>query len=158
MWLAIATAADAQISGAWIIEVLRAVILALGTAGAAWIGAMRWMAKKQEKREAEAAKVSLHEPVPEVPVKRVYSPPTFYQHRELERRLGILEAAHEAFSREAREEFAEIRRESHESFVKLLNAGHERGDRLLEKIDGVARGIHARVDELLKNQPPTKKP
>lgn len=145
---------DAMISGAWLIAIAKVVIIALGTAGAAWIVAL----KKGEKQgaEKERSKVTLEDPVPEVPVKKVYSPPSFYQHMDLVRRVEKVELKTDQLAEALVTTATEIRKQASENFVDILNAGHERENRLSEKLDGIARGFHGRVDELMKFNPEKK--
>lgn len=152
--LANTTEPDALISGAWLIAIVKVAIIALGTAGAAWIVALR----KGERQgvEKERSKVTLQDPVPEVPVKKVYSPPSFYQHMDLVRRVEKVEQKTDELADALTATATEIRKQASENFVEILRAGHERENRLAEKLDGIARGFHGRVDELMKFNPEKK--
>jgi hypothetical protein len=129
-------AADAA-SGASVLTIGAGAIAALGGAVAAVIAAYR-------KGLKERASMTLEPPVPEVPVTmtRKFSPPTFYQHTALEKRVSKVEQSVD-----------DLRREQAHQFQTLLQAGEARADRLLDKLDGVARGIHGRIDAMLKDQP-----
>lgn len=91
--------------------------------------------------------VKLEHPVPEVPVTvtRKYSPPTFAQHMDTVRRVDRLEHA-----------VGEIRREAAENYKELMLAGEARANRLIDKMDDVARAFHSRVDELMTHAPTPK--
>jgi hypothetical protein len=78
---------------------------------------------------------------------RVYTPPSFYQHRQLEARVVRLEMGIE-----------ELRKDQAEKFTQLLQAGQERADRLIDKMDDVARAYHSRVDQLMQHAPPPPPP
>ena len=93
--------------------------------------------------------VTLNPPVPEVPVTmtRKYSPPTFSQHMDAVRRIDRLEHS-----------VGEIRREAAENYKELMLAGEQRTNRMLDKLDDVARAFHSRVDDLLAQQPAKPQP
>lgn len=122
-----------MISGEWITAFVVAVITAFGTAMAAY--------RKGQANPAPSRDVTLKEPVPEVPFKRVYSPPSFSQHMDLARRVGELEI-----------DVKTMRREQGEQFRRLLEVGEERKDKIFEKIDNMARGFHARVDQIMDDR------
>jgi len=126
-------AADPMISGNWIIGVIGAI-----AAGVALV-----LGKMQGRKEA-ARDVTLQAPVPEIPVKKVYSPPTFSQHMEIVRRVDALETDNRV-----------LRREMADGFLKLMTVGEERKDKIMEKIDDVAKGFHSRVDQIVKG--PTRR-
>lgn len=92
-------------------------------------------------------KVTLQEPVPDIPVTmtRKYNPPTFSQHMEVVRRVGALEHS-----------VGEIRREAAENYKELMMAGEARTNRMMDKLDDVARAFHSRVDDLVAHQPKGK--
>jgi hypothetical protein len=124
---------DFMISGNWLIGAGVALIPILGTV---WI-----RAKKAGLSEAKN-NITIQTPVPTVPVSKVYSPPTFFQHTELARRVDKLEINHEELSRE-------LRREMGESFRRLMDVGEERKDKLMDKIDASAKGFHERVNQIV---------
>jgi len=119
-----------MISGEWITAFVVAVITAFGGAFAAY--------KKGQANPPPSREVTLKEPVAEVPVKRIYTPPTFSQHQDVVRRVGQLES-----------DVRDIRTKQGEQFTRLLEVGEERKDKIFEKIDNMARGFHARVDQIL---------
>lgn len=135
---------DTLISGSWLIAAGKTIIVALGTAGAAWIVAL-----KRGEAKGKASKVTVQDPVPEVPVRRVYSPPSFSQHMDLQRRVEKMEEVTLDLRNDFYKALEEIRKEGAKQYVEILNAGHERETRLLEKMDGIARGIHNRINELI---------
>lgn len=118
------------IDGDWIIAVVVAII---GAGGAVW-------AKAKGRAEGRAETVSIGEPVPVIRTSRVKEPPSWDQHVELQHRVTALEHT-----------TAELRRDLACQFRELLQAGGERELRLAEKLDGIARGIHHRVDEMMRN-------
>lgn len=131
--------AEYMISGEWIIALLVAVIPLIG---GVWV-----KAKKAGERQANASRdVTLREPLPDVGVRRVFSPPSFSQHMEVVRRVETLE-----------KDVREIRRENAEQFRKLLEVGESRKDTILQKLEDTARAYHARVDELLRDGRKTPK-
>lgn len=114
-----------------IISFTVAVITAGGGAIAAW-----------KKAETKYRGVRIKDPVPEVPVRHVSTPPSYHQHQALAERVTRVEVSVD-----------QLRRDQQEQFGKLLQAGETRADRLAEKIDGVAVGFHRRVDQLLNHEP-----
>lgn len=127
----VAAAADPMISGNWII----AVIGALASALALFYG------KRQGLREA-TNNFTLQSPVPEVPTRKVLTPPSWDAHQALRDRVTVIESG-----------LADLRRESASHYHELLKAGSERETHLSDKLDGIARGIHARIDEFLATKP-----
>jgi len=136
------TLAEFMISGDWLVAALLALIPVIG---GVWIKAKKAGAK-------EAGEVTLKEPVPEVPVKRVYTPPTFSQHQDVVRRVAQLEADAKENREHFEQQLRDIRREQAEQFVKLMQAGEMRKDMIFEKIDSMARGFHARVDQIMDDK------
>lgn len=130
-----APAADPMISGNWIL----AMIGAITTAAAAFFG------KAQGRKEAQ--RTTLESPVPEVPTRKVPTPPTYDAHRALEHRVGRVE---EDITR-IRDELKEDRRVAAMQFQQLMQAGQDRELRLGEKIEGFANAIHRRIDTVLKD-------
>lgn len=116
-----------------------AAITAIGVAVAAVLKAYKAGVQK-----GAATETTIKDPVPEVPVRKVYSPPTFSQHMEIARRVDALEADQRV-----------LRREMAEGFIKLMQVGEERKDKIMEKIDDVAKGFHSRVDQIVKG--PTRR-
>lgn len=123
--------ADFMISGEWLTAFVVAIIGA--------IGGVYVKMRGEVKKATETREVKLTEPVSEVPVKRVYSPPSFSQHMEIVRRVDALESDHR-----------QLRKDMAENFLKLMEVGETRKDTIMEKIDDVAKGFHARVDQIVK--------
>jgi len=122
-------AAGAMIPGEWITFFVVSIITAIGGAFAAY-----------KKGLASATSTRLEEPVPIIRTKRVSEPPTWDQHMELHHRVSALEHTTQ-----------ELRRELACQFRELLQAGGEREMRITDKLDGIARAIHARIDDQLKS-------
>ncbi len=150
--LANTTEPDALISGAWLIAIVKVAIIALGPAGAAWIVALRKGERQGVEKERGKA-VTLQDPVPELPVRRVYSPPSFSQHMNVVDRVVKLEKEADELRQAFHAESAAIRRDLSKQYVEILHAGHERENRLSDKLDDIARAFHSRVDDLLNNPP-----
>lgn len=122
--------AETMVSGEWITGLVVAVI---GALGAAWA-----RTKGKEQGRSETA-VSLSEPVPTVPTRKVFSPPTWDQHRDLKERVERLEKV-----------TMEIRKDLALQYRELLDAGAVRESRIIDKLDGLATSIHIRIDQQLK--------
>lgn len=125
--------ADFMISGEW---VLGACVALIPVIGAVWL-----KAKGAGVREA-TNNVTIQSPVPEVPTRKVTTPPSWDAHQALRDRVTVIESG-----------LAELRRESTSQYHELLKAGGERETHLSDKLDGIARGIHARIDEFLATKP-----
>jgi len=143
---AITYLAQTQIPGEWITSLIVAVITAAGGVMVAY--------KKGQANPNVSRDVNLKEPIPEMPVKRIFTPPTFSQHQDVVRRVAALEME----AKETREHFEgqlrQIRNEQHEQFVKLMEAGEARKDMIFEKIESMARGFHHRVDQMMSPNNP----
>lgn len=123
-----------MVSGPMIVAIIGALTTFAGVLlGMRMKNQLELRAKGEEKTNEEAA--------------RVYTPPTFYQHRQLEQRVVRLEQGIE-----------DLRKDQAEKFTQLLQAGQERADRLIDKMDDVARAYHARVDQLMQHAPPPPPP
>lgn len=122
--------------------------ITMGAGAVTAVGGAVVLVVKALKARMQRAKVTLQEPVPDVPVTmtRKYSPPTFSQHMDAVRRIDRLEHT-----------VGEIRREAAESYKELMLAGENRTNRMLDKLDDVARAFHARVDDLIAEHPQTPK-
>jgi len=106
------------------------------------IGLVGLVLRSQAKRKGfeEGRKQTLQiEPSPLL-VAKAPQPPSWEQHRELIRRVSVVE-----------EELEELRKEQARQYREILIAGSERESRLADKLDGVARAIHSRIDELMTN-------
>lgn len=124
---------DSMISGNWIIAVIGAV-----AAGIALV-----MGKAQGRKEERSAR--LEPPVPEVPTRKVSTPPSWDAHRALCDRVSNIENDIEGIRREMKED-----RALHgQQFRDLMLAGGEREIRITEKIEGFANAIHRRIDDVI---------
>lgn len=119
--------AETMISGEWITGLIVAVIGALGSAAVAY-----------RKGVASRMTTSITDPVPEVPTRKVSTPPSWDAHRALCDRVTRLE-----------ETTQELRRDMAGQYRELMQAGAAREQSLSDKLDGIARGIHHRIDELM---------
>ncbi len=125
------TPPDDHVSGKWIIALLVAVIPLVG---GVWI-----KAKQAGKTEVENLRsVRVEDPVPTVPVIKVFPTPTYHQFQALDARVSAVEA-----------EVREFRAALGKQFQHVLEAGADRQERIFEKIDDVARALHARIDLIL---------
>lgn len=106
--------------------------------GAVFTGIGLLIGKLMEKKRQQNS-VKLEQPVPEVPTRKVFHSPSWHQFEGLTRRVDHLE-----------NEFHELRDEQKQQFTQILQAGAERENRLRDKLDDVARGIHGRIDEIIK--------
>lgn len=164
---------DPMISGAWLKDIAVAVILALGTGGGAWIVAWRKGAKQGEsigREQGRSERITLESPLPDMNVNmtRKYNPPTFGQHMELVRKVTKLEERTEKLDDKLETTATQIREDLAKQYVEILTAGEERERRITNagikserelstKLDGIARGFHARVDALIDAKPHTRK-
>lgn len=123
---------ETMISGEWITGLVVAMIGAVGSAFIAY------------KRGAAAAQdVSLKSPVPEVPTRKVFTPPSWDAHKALMDRVTAVEKVTQELTRDLSAQYRE-----------LMKAGATREQNLTDKLDGIARGIHARIDEYLTPRSP----
>ena len=127
--------AETMISGEWLTGLVVAVITAVGSAALAY----------KKGAASTAQNVSLQNPLPEFPTRKVLTPPSWDAHRALVDRVTALEHVTQ-----------ELRRETSLQYHELLKAGGERETHLSDKLDGIARGIHARIDEILSTRPRTR--
>jgi hypothetical protein len=133
------TLAETMISGEWITAFVVAVIGAVASGLVAW---------KKGEAKGRGDKVTLQEPVPEIPVKRVFSPPTFYRHQELVRRVASLENETKEHREYVEGPLRDIRRENGEQFVKLMNAGEDRKDKIMDGFAKDMARIHERMNKI----------
>ena len=129
--------ADHSISGDWLLKLVGAIFT-----GAALILGRYWGKK-------EALVTRLEDPVPEIPTRKVSVPPTWSDHRALVERMARTEA--DVLRVEG--EIKEMRTLQAQQFQAIMQAGAEREMSLSNKLEGVATGIHRRIDEILS---PTK--
>jgi hypothetical protein len=130
---AAANGADPMISGQWII----AVIGAAASAVALVIG------KMQGRKEAQ--RTTLESPVPEVPTRKVSTPPSWDAHRALCDRVLRLEDDMKSLHQEVKKGMEA----QADQFRQLMVAGADRELRISEKLEGFASAIHRRIDETL---------
>ena len=123
--------AETLIPGEWLTGIVVAIITAIGAAVGSVI-----IAWKKGNAEGRKQSVSVAEPVPTVPTRKVYSPPSWDQHQALMGRVETLEAT-----------TIELRRDQADMFRQILQAGAERENRLAEKIDHLIRKTHERIDQ-----------
>lgn len=131
-------APDAMISGNWIIAVIGAI-----AAGIALV-----IGKMQGRKEATETRLTT--PVPEVPTRKVSTPPSWDAHTALVDRVS----RQEQISNELRHDLSEVRKDMAIQYREIMKAGSEREANLSDKLDGIARSIHARIDELMKPKSP----
>jgi len=132
-----AAGADPMISGDWVLKLVAAFFT-----GVALLAGRYWGRK-------EASGMRLEDPVPEVPTRKVSTPPSWDAHRALADRV----TRQEQISNELRTDLQEVRKEAAESYKELMSAGNERERSISDKLDGIARSIHSRIDELMKTKP-----
>lgn len=132
MHLLAETAADPMISGNWLI----------GFLGAA--GTLLGIILGHQKGKASQS-VTLSSPVSEVPTRKVSTPPSWDAHKALMDRVHSLEVITQ-----------ELRRDMAGQYRELMQAGAAREQSLSDKLDGIARGIHVRIDDILKMKGPTR--
>ena len=132
------SAPDAMISGNWLIGVIGAI-----AAGIALV-----IGKKQGRAEAEENNVTIKHPVPTVPMSKVSTPPSWDAHKALCDRM----TRQEAISNELRHDLSEVRKDMATQYRELMQAGAQREQNLSDKLEGIARGIHHRIDEFFLPQ------
>jgi hypothetical protein len=132
--------AETMVSGEWITSFVVGVIGAASAALIAW---------KKGQAQGRGENITLKDPVPEVPVRKIYSPPTFAQHQDLERRVTCIERDAKEHREHMDAQLRDIRREQAEQFVKLMNAGEVRKDAIMDSMNNMVRAFHSRVDQLI---------
>ena len=120
--------AETMIPGEWLIAAPVAIIGAIGSALLAY-----------KKGVAASGEVTLKSPMPTVPTSKVPTPPSWDAHRALCDRVTRLE-----------ETTQELRRDMAGQYRELMMAGAAREQSISDKLDGLARGIHHRIDELMQ--------
>lgn len=118
-----------MVDGEWLTGIVVAII---GAVGAVW-------AKNRGRAEGRAESITIGDPFPTITTRKHREPPTWDQHKELDHRITVLEQAQ-----------AEFRRDLAMHYREMLEAGGARENRIMDKLDGIARGIHNRIDEHLK--------
>lgn len=117
-------AADPMISGNWIVHVI----------GAIATGAALFWGKGQRDRAKAAETETVIKGQP-IGVVKHQQPVTWSDHINLVRRVDRIDQHLDA-----------MRKEGSEQFKDLLEAASSREARIIDKIDDVARAIHARID------------
>lgn len=93
------------------------------------------------KVQAEKAKaMRLEEPVPTVPTRKVPGLVTWNDLQPLIQRMDRFE-----------KHLDEVRKEQSDQFKEILEAGSAREHRLTTHVDDVARAIHSRIDDLMRD-------
>lgn len=96
------------------------------------------------KVQAEKAKaLKIEDPVPTVPTRKVPGIVTWDHLQPLIARMDRLER-----------HIDDVRKEQSDQFKELLEAGSAREQRLIDKVDDVARAIHSRIDDNLTRPRP----
>lgn len=119
-----------MVDGDWVLSLVKVILGGLLGSGGVWAVMNRRNKGKQ--------RVTLDEPT-KVQTERVYTPPTYWQHRALERRVGQVES-----------DLRDVKKERAEDFLKLMNAGEQRQNRLMDKMDEMKTEINQRIDAKLK--------
>jgi|GEM_PF-4709768 len=88
-------------------------------------------------KRAADNRIRIADPLPVVTTRKQSTPPTWDQHAGLERRVTVIEQGQ-----------SEMRREMALQYREILESGGMREIRLTEKLEGIARGIHARIDAM----------
>lgn len=133
----VAGGGDTMISGDWTLK----LVGALFTGAALVLG--RYLGKKEE-----ANKLSLPDPLPEFVTRKASTPPSWDAHKALMDRV----MRQEQISNELRHDLSEVRKEMAENYKDLMASGQTRESNLSDKLDGIARGIHSRIDDLMKTK------
>ena len=131
-------APDAMISG----------LSPIACIGAIASGIALVIGKKHGRAEAEENNVTIKHPVPTVPMSKVSTPPSWDAHKALCDRM----TRQEQISNELRGDLSEVRKDMALQYRDLMQAGAAREQSLADKLDGIARGIHHRIDEIINHQ------
>lgn len=98
----------------------------------------------------EAQSMRLDEPVPTIPTRKVFNNVTWNDLQPIITRMDRLE-----------KHLDEVRKEQSEQYKEILEAGSTRESRLTTHLDDVARAIHSRIDEMMRDnhqpKPPTRR-
>lgn len=93
------------------------------------------------KVQADKAKaLRIEEPVPTVPTRKVFNNVTWNDLQPIISRMDRLE-----------KHLDEVRREQSEQYKEILEAGSTREHRLTTHMDDMARAIHSRIDDLMRD-------
>lgn len=137
------TKPDPMIPGSWVLSLVGLIITTV--LSIVFKSQANAAAERAKQAEEKVKTMRLEDPVPTVPVVKIQGPVSWFQHEGLERRVSVLE-----------QEFKTMEERQASQYLSLLNAGHEREVNIKDKIDGVAREWHARLDDQFGPRP--KKP
>lgn len=90
------------------------------------------------KREAQGMRIE--EPVPTVPTRKVAGYVTWDSFQPIVTRMDRLER-----------HLDEVRTEQSAQFKEILEAGSQRSERLSTHMDDIARAIHSRIDDMMRD-------
>lgn len=129
----VAGGGDTMISGDWTLKLIAAIF----TGAALVLG--RYWGKKEE-----SAKLTLPNPMPEMPFRKVDRAVSFDQHSALDARVARIE-----------NHLDRIERDGAMQYKQILESGSERELRMTTMLMENLREVHNRLDVLIKNSPPT---
>jgi hypothetical protein len=95
----------------------------------------------------EAQSLRLEEPMPTVPTRKVFNNVTWSDLQPLISRMDRLE-----------KHLDEVRKEQTDQFKEILEAGATRAESLRTHMDDMARAIHSRIDDLMRDHNPPNRP
>jgi hypothetical protein len=95
--------------------------------------------KVQAERE-KAKSLRIEDPVPTVPTRKVFNNVTWNDLQPIISRMDRLE-----------KHLDEVRKEQSDQFKEILEAGSTREARLTSHMDDVARAIHSRIDDMMRD-------
>jgi hypothetical protein len=91
-------------------------------------------------QESKAKAMRLEEPVPVIPTRKVFANVTWNDLQPIITRMDRLE-----------KHLDEVRREQSDQFKEILEAGSTRENRITTHMDDVARAIHSRIDDMMRD-------
>lgn len=95
-------------------------------------------AERAKQAEEKVKSLRVEEPVPTVPTRKVPGAVTWDSFAPLVARMDRMER-----------HLDDVRKEQSDQFKELLEAGAAREQRLVDKVDDVARALHSRIDDHL---------
>lgn len=94
------------------------------------------------KVQADKAKaLRIEEPVPTIPTRKVFNNVTWNDLQPIITRMDRME-----------KHLDDVRKEQSDQFKEILEAGSTREHRLTTHVDDVARAIHSRLDDVIRDQ------
>jgi hypothetical protein len=135
MFLAEAVVQETGVSGELLIKIIGALF-----SGILLLMGGRAIGKK------EAQGVTLQNPVPEIPFRKVSNPVSYDQHSALDARVARIET-----------HLDRIERDQSLQYKQILEAGAERELRMTEVMNLGLRAVHERLDEILTHRPPSRR-